>query len=540
MSYNLSIKEQETKAEKEAQFLLIKRLNHLFITAYLLLLFCVYPFYMPEGYVDIGEAKYRFFLYISLAALIILILFAVLEGIKKIRCRMKAGEAYLIPWSGIRISITDLLAGLLVLEISLSYYLSDFRQEAFWGTEGWRIGLILFLILCGLYFIISRQWRPSMYIWYAAMAASGAVFLLGILDRFSIYLIPLSIRDPAFISTLGNINWFCGYLTVLTPVGSCIFLSAKTLTDKWISGCYLFVAFAAGFCQGSSSVFLFFGALFLILLWTGISKKEWVIQWLFLIAVWGAAGGAVRLLKMSFPEGYNYEADSLCLVAASSNWLLLAAFICLLTGLILKKKAIRFPENNKSFQRIRILLAVIPIAGVLLWAVLSFWNTRWGIPGLIENPLFLFHESWGNGRGATWSAGIRLFGGMDGAEKLFGTGPDCFSAYAYSQPQTAGMLRDYFGDSRLTNAHNELLTSLVNIGIVGTVFYFGLFLSGMIRCLKKAEKKACLLIPAVSIFCYLIHNMVSFAQVLNLPYVFVIMAMGEGMLRRDTEDTEGS
>lgn len=519
---------------------MVKRMSHLFTTAYLLLLFCIYPFYMPDGYVDIGEGKYGFLLYTSLAALFLLILLAVLEGIKGIRCRLKEREAYLIPWDEIRISVTDLLVVLFALEISLSYCLSDFREEAFWGTEGWRIGLILLLSLCGLYFIISRQWKPSSYIWYAAMGASGAVFLLGILDRFSIYLIPLSIRDPAFISTLGNINWFCGYLTVLAPVGACIFLSAKTLVDKWISGCYLFAAFAAGFCQGSNSVFLFFGALFLILLWAGISKKEWVIQWLFLIAVWGAAGGAVRILKILFSEGYNYEADNLCFKAASSNWILLTAFFCLLTGLILKKKAIKFPRNNKGIQRIRILLAVIPIAGVLLWTILSFYNTRWGISGLAENPLFLFHENWGNGRGAAWSAGIRLFGEMDGIEKLLGTGPDCFSDYAYSQPQTARMLRDYFGDSRLTNAHSELLTSLVNMGIAGTIFYFGVFLSGMIRCLKKAEKNPCLLIPAVSIFCYLVHNMVSFAQVLNLPYVFVIMAMGEGMLRGDTKDVNRS
>ena len=519
---------------------MLQKLSHLFTAAYLLLLFCVYPFYMPTGYVDIGEAKYRFFIYISCAALIILTILVVLEGVRKVSCRLMKREAYLIRWGEIRISITDLLVLFFSLEVSFSYCLSDFQEEAFRGTEGWRMGLILFLSLCGLYFIISRQWKPLPYIWYTAMGASGVVFLLGILDRFSIYLIPLSIRDPAFISTLGNINWFCGYLTVLAPIGACIFLSAKTLADEWISGCYLFVAFAAGFCQGSNSVFLFLGALFFVLLWVSISKKEWISRWFFMMVICGAAGGAVRLLKMLFPEGYNYEADNLCLAAASSNWLLLAAFFCLLTGLILKKEAIKFPENNKSVQRIRILLAVIPIAGVLLWAVLSFWNTKLGIPGLTENSLFLFHESWGNGRGVTWSAGIRLFGGMDGADKLFGVGLDCFSAYAYSNPQTAGMLRDYFGDSRLTNAHNELLTSLVNIGIVGTDFYFGLFLSGMIRCLKKAEKKSCLLIPTVSIFCYLVHNMVSFAQVLNLPYVFLIMAMGEGMLRRDTEDTEGS
>lgn len=515
---------------------MIKKISNLFTNAYLLILFCIYPFYMPKGYVDIGEAKYRFFLYVSLAALTILIFLAILGSIKGIRCRRKEGEAYLINWSRFRISITDLPVVLLALEVSLSYYLSDFRKEAFWGTEGWRIGLILILSLCGLYFVISRQWKSSPYIWYAAMAASGVVFLLGVLDRFSIYLIPLSIRDPAFISTLGNINWFCGYLTVLVPVGACIFLSAKTLAEKWISGCYLFVAFAAGFCQGSDSVFLFFGALFLILLWVSISEKEWVSRWFFLIGVWGVAGGAVRFLTELFPEGYNYEWDNFCFKAASSNWLVPVVFFCLAAGLILKKKNIKFPENNRGIQRIRVLLAGIFIAVVFFWAVLSFWNIRWGTSGLGENYPFFFHGDWGNGRGATWSAGIRIFKEMDGIGKLFGIGPDCFSAYAYSQPQIAGLLRDYFGDSRLTNAHNELLTSLVNIGIVGTVFYFGIFVSGMVRCLKEAKKKSYLLIPAVSIFCYLVHNMVSFAQVLNLPYVFLILAMGEGMLRSVSED----
>ena len=39
--------------------------------------------------------------------------------------------------------------------------------------------------------------------------------------------------------------------------------------------------------------------------------------------------------------------------------------------------------------------------------------------------------------------------------------------------------------------------------------------------------------PAVCVFCYLVHNMVSFAQVLNFPFVFLAIAMGEGMIRRN-------
>lgn len=510
---------------------MIKKINQIYLSAYLLLLFCIYPFYMPTGYVDIGESKYRFFIYTSLAALGILVFLTALEGIKEIIHRIKEREAYLIQWDKMKISVTDLFVVLFALEALFSYCISDFPKEALWGTEGWRMGLVLFLCLCGLYFIISRQWKASSYIWYAAMAASGVVFMLGILDRFSLYLIPLDIRDPAFISTLGNINWFCGYLTVLTPVGACTYLSAKTPGKKWISGSYLFVAFMAGFCQGSSSVFLFFGALLLILLWISISKKEWISRWFFMTAIWGASAVAVRILNMLLPKGYNYDTNNFCLRAVNSNWfvgILLAGF---LFGLLLKGKAIKFTENKRKQKWIRILLAGIPIAGFFLWVLLSFVNTRWGIPGLVESKLFLIDENWGNGRGATWKAGIYLFGGLGGLRKLFGAGPDCFCAYAYSQPQMAGMLRDSFGDSRLTNAHSELLTTLVDLGIAGCVFYFGFFLSGMIRSLKKAEKKNYLLIPAVSIFCYLVHNMVSFAQILNLPYVFLIAAMGENMLR---------
>ncbi|MCM1127620.1 MAG: O-antigen ligase family protein [Lachnospiraceae bacterium] len=510
---------------------MIKKLSHLFTGAYLLLLFCVYPFYMQEGYVEIGEAKYQFFILISFAALVILAVLALLEGMGKLRRRLKEREPYLIRWNEVRISITDVFVVLFALEILFSFCLSDYPEEAFWGTEGWRIGLALLLSLCCLYFAISRQRRISAVVWYAGMAASGAVFLLGILDRFSIYLIPLPIRDPAFISTLGNINWFCGYLTVLAPVGACVYLSAGTAAGRWLSGCYVFLAFLAGFCQGSSSVFLFFGGLFLMLLWISVSQKEWLPKWCFLLAIWGLAGWCAGKLKILFAEGYNYEPDNLCFQIAGSKGMIAVMLLGFAAGLILQRRPLRFLDNQKSRRGALSLLIGIPVTGILLWAALSLINTGWGIAGLKSNPMFLINENWGNGRGATWSAGIKLFGGMDGIRKLFGTGPDCFSAYAYSQPQTAGALRGYFGDSRLTNAHNELLTSLVNLGIVGTFFYFGAFVSGMARCLKEGAKEPYLLIPAVCIFCYLVHNMVSFAQVLNLPYVFVIMAAGEGMLR---------
>ena len=110
--------------------------------------------------------------------------------------------------------------------------------------------------------------------------------------------------------------------------------------------------------------------------------------------------------------------------------------------------------------------------------------------------------------------------------KNAGRGPGLFSL-----PELAAELNAAFGGSRLTNSHNELLTSLVNTGIAGTFLYLGIQLSFMARCLKRKTEADALYPMAACVFCYLIHNLVSFSQVLNLPFLFLILGMGEGVLR---------
>lgn len=511
---------------------MIKKAVSLFVSAYLLLIFCVYPFYMPQGYVDIGEHKHKFLIYSSIGGLGILFTLGMIQAIVGLWHRYREKEAYLVKWDQIRISVTDLLVALYGIEITISYILSDYKQEALWGTEGWHIGLILQLTLCGLYFAISRNWKENSWIWYETMAASGIVFALGIMDRFSVYLIPLDIRNPGFISTLGNINWFCGYLSVLAPIGACLLLFGEKPTERWLAGIYLVIAFMAGFTQGSSSIFLFFGALFFIGLWIAVPRREWVGRWFFMVALWGISACFVRVLRSLQSLNYNYEKENFCGYVTDS-WLPVGlALLCMAVSLYIKRKKRVCPRREKNCRMIRLMLTAIPAAAVLVWAVITWINTKWGISGLVNvSDVFLFNGGWGNGRGETWKAGTAIFRQMNFREKLFGAGTDCFSAYAYSQPRIAGALRDYFGENRLTNAHNELLTELVNVGIIGAILFVGIFVSGIGRCFKRAGENSYLLIPVVCIFCYLIHNTVSFAQVLNFPYIFLIAGMGERMIR---------
>lgn len=527
---------------------MIRRAGNLFATAYLFLIFGVYPFYMKEGYVGIGEGKYEFFLYCSLGAIAILSVLALLRGMQSMKERRFAGEPYLIDWS--RLSVTDLLVLLCLAEITISTLLSDFRQEAIWGTEGWHIGLVLLAGLCCLYLLISRVWDGNKMVWYVSMAASGIVFLLGILDSFSLYIIPLEIREAGFISTLGNINWFCGYLSVLAPIGIGMFLYEKQRQQGsaaggrggfsiWGCGIYTVIAFMAGFAQGSNSIFLWFVGLFFLLLWFSVGNSRRMADWFMLLSLWGMSAQLVRLMKVLMPGGYNYEENNLCGYFTHSSltlWIALLAFAACV-WLTCRAESRQQEEDTRREKKGRKILAVLLAAGIFLWVVLSVMNTWTAAAGFIENSLFRWDQNWGNGRGASLKAGFAAFERLPFMKKMIGVGPDCFAAYVYSLPGVASGLRDYFGSSRLTNAHNEIVTNLVNIGILGSLLYMGSLLSFIARCFLagRRQKKPFLYIAGICVCCYLIHNMVSFAQVLNLPFVFLIMALGEGLLRNGSD-----
>ena len=166
------------------------------------------------------------------------------------------------------------------------------------------------------------------------------------------------------------------------------------------------------------------------------------------------------------------------------------------------------------------------------------------VHGTMERDGYLepvLDEGWGNGRGASWMCGLDAVQSMDGLHKLVGIGPDCFADYIYEVPELAEKMVDRFGDLRLTNAHNEWITVLVNTGMLGLFCYAGTFLTAFIRFAGRASKEPLLYVCAVAVLTYTAHNMVSFQQVLHTPYLFIVLGIGEGLLRalRDGGESDG-
>lgn len=497
------------------------------LTAYFLVMMFLYPLYMKDGYQEIGDVKYFFFRKVSLIT--ILLMLCVTAGIFLLRGKELSITAFYKKLSG-----TDWFVYGYLFLLLLSYVCTPFREEAFLGAEGWYMGLVSQLIFIGVYFLFSRYFRWNERMAYAMLLGSGLVFLLGILNRYSVYLFGLggSKRMAIFISTLGNINWFCGYWSVFCPIGAALYWVSRDVWQRAAAGVYVVIGFIIGVLQGSSSAYLALAGTFFFLFALSFEENRRMNRFLELCILFLFSCQTARLLRYVPGLEINYESAPGLLLTDTGVTLYLGIAVgvfYLFFRYLTKRKNVRIAR----WKKIRGAAFFLLLLAVLGFTVLLIVNTNRpdGILGLAEIPLFVFQDAWANYRGATWADGVLAYRSMGLLHKLTGVGPDCFAAYLYSVPDLAERAWAQFGSSRLTNAHNEWLTLLVNQGILGVFCYVGIFGSALWGFTKKARIQPALYLCAAAILTYTVHNMVSFQQVLNAPFVFMILGIGEGIRR---------
>ena len=145
-----------------------------------------------------------------------------------------------------------------------------------------------------------------------------------------------------------------------------------------------------------------------------------------------------------------------------------------------------------------------------------------------------FDDSFGNGRGIIWRMSTDIFMGLSPWQKMVGVGQDCLYPYAMRDAFWSSSFSNVFGQDMLTNAHCELLTLLIDRGLIGATTYLGLFFSVLLNLFNAKEKEPAAIICALPLFSYFVFNQTSFAQVMSTPYFFLLigiaMAITEGRL----------
>lgn len=526
------VKEKEKQSSRDARKKLQEaaaEIENSILTAYFLVMMLIYPFYLKNGYQEIGDVKYFFFRNISLVTVCVML--CVMAVIFLLR-----GKSLSITAFYKRLSITDWFVYGYLLVVLLSYVLTPFREEAFLGAEGWYMGLVSQLLFVGIYFLFSRYFKWNEKMLYAMLIGSGLVFGLGILNRYSVYPIgpggQVDKRMTIFISTLGNINWFCGYWAVFCSFGAAFYWVSRRGWQRAAAGLYVITAFWAGVVQGSSSAYLALAGIFLFLFCLSFRENRAMYRFLETGILFMLSCQAARALRYVPGFEINYESAPGAVLTDTNLTLYLGIAIVVLY-LLFRYLTERKNVEIADYKRIRgavLLFLLVMAVGFVILLVLNTCLPE-GIFGLSDVSFFVFNDSWANYRGATWTDGVLAYQSMTPLQKLIGVGPDCFAGYLYSTPGLAERVYEQFGSSRLTNAHNEWLTMLVNQGILGLICYMGIFLSAFLSFIKKADRQTVLYLCAAAVLAYTVHNMVSFQQVLNAPFVFIVLGIGEGIRR---------
>lgn len=523
---------------------ILRKMCHIGVYGFLFVFVVLYVFYAPQGYIQIATNKYRFFRKMAIVTGGVMVPLVTLQ--------------YLFSQSGKKqgkrqVSLTDIFVLLFVLINCISFLFTEYREEAVWGTSGWYMGLAMMLSFAGIYFLLSRFYDGKIDLMTPFLGVTSVVFLWGLLNRFSVYPVDMQYVDPSFISSIGNINWFSGYWSVFFAVGVVLYIVGERGPLRVACALAGTLALAVGVAQGSDSAYVSMGVVFYFLFLIAFRKTVYMKRLLDMGIFYCVSCQVMRVAASFGPEVPGPVEEGawagLNLVTPVLEQMLGNPTLAALVLLVLLRLLLEWGDRNfagsgsprKEEQFIRKFLwfkyTVVGVTAVaaVVYLVLLIVNTR--TPGILgplsKYPVLLFDGNWGSNRGATWRDGLLIFQSLPWRERLFGVGPDCFSIYAYSVPELAVRLTEEWPGSRLTNAHNECLTFLVDLGIFGMLTFIGIFFTSVKRLLERAGEEPMCCVFVASLLSYFFHNQFSFSQVMNIPYIFLMLGLAENLLRKD-------
>ena len=518
------------------------------VSLYLWIMLGFFPVYFKYQYSGMGDAKYSIFSKSTVLCVSVLFLSIFVQFLLKLK---KNGFAKWKASLKIEASLLDKAVLLYFLCTTVSFLCTSFKEDSFAGAAGWNMGYLAQFLFVAIYFLISRKWNFHQgYIWLL-MASSAIVFLAAVLHRFDVDIfniygdLELEYKIQ-FLSTMGQASWYSSFLCTVFPVGLYLFFIAEKKEIRIISGIYSVLAMCTLVTQNTDSAFLSLFFVLLLLFYLSFDGEKERQRFYEVIMLIFGSFTFMGLCQRVFAD-QMIPLDSLSLFFSQrllSPCLLLAAAVVYLIGkkkgsffLLKEKLSFKGKEENRNTSTDRkffwILISGIG-AGILLMILFivlnstGFLYTHFGYQNV--NNYLLFTDHWGNQRGFAWRYTWEAFSEMPFLRKWIGVGPDAYSFYAESVPEYAAQMEAFWGSLTLTNAHNEYLTKLINVGIFGLLSY--LFMLGSAIYIFVKNRKEHVLLPAFAlcVVSYMAHNIFGYEQVCCTPFFYILLGFGGNLI----------
>jgi len=500
------------------------------LVSVIMILCIAVPLYAKDGYHQIGNTKFAAYKTVMLGGFSLLLL---------------AAAPYFALWLGEHrkphLSITDGFVLAYLVLTGISVVSGGFYEDALWGSFGWNMGFMSQLSFVLLYLFLSRFGKYYHVMLTVLCVVAVIVYTIGIMHRLMYD--PIGFYDgladyqkAQFLSTLGQATWYASFLVVTLPVGIGVFLQSEKKTWRILSGVYMALGFCTLVTQNSDSAYFAMAGVLILFFMISAGERRKMCRFMGVITLLFASGKIMYFLMRIHPNP-DLEVDFITKLMWTSGvtWILL--IICLFSTVALGVQ-IRKDKNEKRgaviIERIRRLVPIMALIIIIGMAAVICLQARGALPGSLSDKLasvsyFNWNDDWGNGRGRIWRFSAKVFSQENAMQKLFGVGPDCFHSYVSAYHGEEETL--LWGEKMLTNAHNEWLNILINGGIFGAAVYLGIFITAIRRFYCSRKQDIMLAGIAAACMSYLCYNFFCYQQVLCTPFVFILIGIGEYMVR---------
>lgn len=458
---------------------------------YFVIIFIVLTFYMRDGYYDTLEAKGSMLLFTTLFYVVTMLFSSVVLIIfDKNKKYNFFKDFHVLDWGLLSFAVIGFLSTLF----------SNTGSLAFWGSDACRIGFLHIFLLCLSCIFLSRNLQFNRQLLLIMILSGYIVFLWGITDCFDLDIMKWHLNMASFpydyLSTIGNRDWYVGYLALLLPFAAIFFLYEQNRKMRILYGIYLFLGFISLYITKNNGNLLVFGCVILLVYYALKDRERWKhfiqLLWIFVLASF-----VVKIICY-FVNPMHVTGISILGILQEHHWYWgLAILTCILQ--ILGEKIVAL-----KLEKIWLGFSGLVIAGMFVIVILHF------------------DGSFGSDRGYIWTYTVKTFSESTIWEKLIGWGPDCFKNAVYS---TVGndIYATWPENNMIANAHNEILQYLITMGMIGAASYLVVFVSAFICALKK-QSTLCIAV-GTSLFAYFCTALGNNPQPLNYGILFVLFAL---------------
>ncbi|MDO4549400.1 MAG: O-antigen ligase family protein [Clostridia bacterium] len=455
---------------------------------YVAVIALVHPLVYHDYYFDINRCKFYVFIALTILGALAVCAGFIADRRANIRLRfdMDLRSASMAAFAALSV---------------ISCLISPYSRAALVGQDGRFCGLVFVLALCIMSFITAAsiqnqrdgQLKLARVLTISLIVSGSLCALLGVINRMGVDLLGFyDLLDQqlsnAFISTIGNRNFFSAFLCLIVPLSAGVYISSddSRFTVKGVfSAASFFISVMAMFFARIDSGFVGLSVCAVALIPTAFRNKDNFRKCLALSAMFFAAGYTTRVAMLLCYVEPLRGAGSIAQFLLKGNALAIAFIIstfalCAWIGLIEKRVTddSRILANARKTICIILALAAVSVAAFTVYMTLNPQITLSGI-----GRYFRINNAWGSGRMRIWRRSFEIFAEAPMAQKLFGFGSDTV-VYAFDDAIASGVIAPM--KKTIDASHNEYINYLLTNGILGLSAYCAFVISG-VKCLLRSQ-----------------------------------------------------